>query len=115
MYNVYLISSCLDDDKTYYKIGFTKRDVNYRLLELKTSNAHNLEIVYSFNSKWGTKIESWMHNHYKKSNIRGEWFQLTDVDVLEFKTLCLKQHDIYEMLYNENPFFKKMVNKRIRS
>jgi hypothetical protein len=109
MYNLYLISSCLPDNNTYYKIGFTKRDVNKRLLELKTSNAHNLEIVETFHSRWGTKIESWMHNHYKNVKIQGEWFQLTDEDVINFKSLCNKQHDIYEMLYEENPFFKKLT------
>lgn len=91
MITVYLICAEINGEKLY-KIGYTRREVEQRIRELKTGNAAELFIVESFKSKWGTKIESQIHRRLKHKKINGEWFELTDEDVDGFINMC-KQID----------------------
>ena len=56
MYKVYLISSTIEGD-TCYKIGYTKRNPQNRIKEIKTGNASDLELVDFFESKWEPKLK----------------------------------------------------------
>ena len=98
MIKVYLISSGVDDK--IYKIGHTRRGVKNRIKEFKTGNSSNLEVVDTFESKWGTKIEASLHKRYKR--IEGEWFKLDEKDILNFNDECKKLHDIFELLSTQN-------------
>lgn len=98
-YNVYLICAEINDEKLY-KIGYTKRKVNQRVKELKTGNAANFEIIDSFYSKWGTKIEASLHKRFNDKKIKGEWFNLTNKDVLNFKSNCQLLHENFNTLSN---------------
>lgn len=100
MYKVYLISS---SDK-HYKIGYTKREVKNRLKELKTGNSQNLEVVSIFESKWGNKIETFLHKRFKTKKIDGEWFELSDDDVNNFIKLCVSHHEALEILNSQNTY-----------
>lgn len=103
MYNVYIISSNINENK-FYKIGFTKRSVSLRISELETGNASNLEIVNTFRSKWGPKIERLLHSHFRKGRIRGEWFNISDDDIDKFTEICNKYHNNFELLDKYNTY-----------
>lgn len=112
MYKVYLIAA-YHDNKTFYKIGWTKRDPEKRLKELRTANSHDLELVDFFESKWGPRIEINLHrkfNHIKKN---GEWFELSDIDRDNFKKICQDNHSMFEMMSEQNEFFQKKFSKYI--
>lgn len=104
MVNVYLISSELDG-KNLYKIGFTRREIQVRINEFKTGNASPFILVDSFQSKWGTKIEAHLHKFYRSKKISGEWFDLTEDDVLQFRERCQKFHDNLELVSTTNSYY----------
>jgi hypothetical protein len=101
------------DNKTFYKIGWTKRDPNKRLKELKTANSHDLELIHFYESKWGPRIEINLHRKFNPLKRNGEWFELSDNDVNSFKELCEYHHEVFEMMFEENEFFRKSLKKYI--
>lgn len=102
-YNVYLISANIDDIKLY-KIGFTKRNVEDRVREFKTGNCLDLQIEYVINSKWGTKIEKRLHKMFVDKKISGEWFNLSDEDVINLINTSQTLHESFNIIENENTF-----------
>lgn len=106
MYKVYLISSYHQND-VYYKIGWTKRDPAKRLKELRTGNSQKLELVKIFESKWGPRVESSLHKHFKDKRCEGEWFLLSEQDVSQFESICQKNNDIFDTLLKENSWFQQ--------
>lgn len=112
MYNVYIISSEINGKKLY-KIGYTRRNILERIKEFKTGNASNFEIVDSYRSKWGTKIEKTLHFYFKKNKINGEWFDLTQGQLSNFKKICESTHNNFELLdkYNTYVIDKGGINK----
>ncbi len=97
MYNIYLISSKIGNIVTY-KIGYTKRDPSIRVKEMKTGNASELEVVDSFRSIWGPKIEATLKRNFKQYNVSGEWFNLPEVYVESFSKNCEFIHNNFELL-----------------
>lgn len=87
-----------------YKIGVTRKDSVERLKELQTGNAAELKLIVDFTTKFGYKLESLLHSHYKDYNIKLEWFELTDEEVSLFIDVCEKYEKINEAL-KDNPFF----------
>lgn len=108
IYNIYLITTEYFG-KRVYKIGITKREVEKRLNELRTSNAKPLEVLFIYKTHWGTQIERRLHIHFDKKRMEGEWFDLDIDDIKNIPSLCEKYNDLYQTLYNENPFFGKMI------
>jgi len=106
MYKIYLISAN-HQDGFYYKIGWTKRDPNKRLKELKTGNSQELQLVNVFESKWGPRIESNLHRHFNQFRCEGEWFKLEPEQVEQFKELCERNHNIFELMAKENSWFRE--------
>ena len=86
IYNVYLICAEIGNEKLY-KIGYTKRDIEKRIKELKTGNAADFYLVNSFESKWGTKIESILHRSLRSKKVSGEWFLLDENDISSFSRI----------------------------
>lgn len=103
MINVYLISSEIDG-KRYYKIGHTRRKVEERIKEFRTGNVSDFSIIQVFQSKWGTKIESYFKRIYKVYNLSGEWFDLPEKEIVNFHKKCKLLDDNYNSL-DGNPFF----------
>lgn len=101
---VYLLCD-LDKERTY-KIGVTRGDIDKRIKKLQTGNSGEIHLVNYHKSEAPFFIEKHLHHYYNKTNIRNEWFSLTDEEAMEFKNNCLKIEDIYEAL-KDNPFFKK--------
>lgn len=102
---VYLI--CDMDRPNTYKIGVTNKDkVELRKKELQTGNASELHICNSFKTKAPFLMEKYLHRVFNSKRIHGEWFNLTDEDVMSFVEECSKYEDALESL-QDNPFFKE--------
>ena len=100
---VYLIGEM--DNKGRYKIGSTKaKDVNKRLKQLQTGNSSELFIKESYETEHPFKLEKMLHNHFKSSNLIGEWFELSENDTEAFKRVCEEKEKIISSLKN-NPFY----------
>lgn len=106
MFNIYLISSEINGHKLH-KIGYTRRTIEKRIKEFKTGNASEFEIVDSFHSKWGTKIESQLHRIYKSKKMSGEWFNLDENDIVLFKEHCQKIHQNLELISSSNSYYQE--------
>jgi len=101
--NIYLISSETNGQKLY-KIGITKRAIEVRMKELKTGNAAELAIVDSFQSKWATKIEACLHRQFKRKKISGEWFELSEQDLSDFRGKCMLLHENFDLMERSNTY-----------
>ena len=100
---VYLIGEM--DNKGRYKIGSTKaKDVNKRLKQLQTGNSSELFIKESYETEHPFKLEKMLHNHFKSSNLIGEWFELSESDTEAFRKVCEEKEKIISSLKN-NPFY----------
>lgn len=100
---VYLIGEM--DNKGRYKIGSTKaKNVNKRLKQLQTGNSSELFIKESYETEHPFKLEKMLHNHFKSSNLIGEWFELSESDTEAFKRVCEEKEKIISSLKN-NPFY----------
>jgi hypothetical protein len=101
--NIYLISSETNGQKLY-KIGITRRAIEVRMKELKTGNAAELAIVDSFQSKWATKIEASLHRQFKRKKISGEWFELSEQDLSDFRGKCMLLHENFDLMERSNTY-----------
>lgn len=83
MSNVYFIS-----DGTYVKIG-KSNNVTTRLSILNTGNASTLTLlgyILQESDEAAFKLEKELHKIYEKSKVKGEWFNLSEVDTLNLQT-----------------------------
>lgn len=101
--NIYLISYFLDNEEKAYKIGYTKREVETRIKELKTANPNDIliEKVYK-TDRYTSNIEKMLHKEFKDKKIDGEWFLLNEEDVSKFESLCDKFYQTFDMLQTQN-------------
>ena len=102
---VYLIGEIGDNGR--YKIGSTRaKKIETRLKQLQTGNSSELYVKESFETEYPFKLEKMLHNHFKSSNLIGEWFELSEADTKAFKGVCEDKTKIIESLKN-NPFYFK--------
>ena len=83
MSNVYFIS-----DGTYVKIGKSNNVIN-RLSILNTGNADTLTLlgyILQESEEAAFKLEKELHKVYEKSKVKGEWFNLSEIDTLNLQT-----------------------------
>ena len=102
MAKIYLIKS-YNEDQPLYKIGFTKGNSMERLKQHSTGNPFDLELVFTFDTKFNMKVERILHRKYKSKHIRGEWFNLDTGEVDSFLDVCQEIENNLEFLRN-NPF-----------
>lgn len=71
----------------FHKIGIAN-DVEARLAQLSTGNPYQLtvEAIYAFDN--AEVVERSIHQKYKKSRQRGEWFSLEINDLRDIDTIC---------------------------
>ena len=100
---VYLIGEI--DTIGRYKIGSTRaKNVNKRLKQLQTGNSSELFIKSSYETEHPFKLEKMLHNHFKSSNLIGEWFELSESDTEAFRSICEEKEKTIEAL-KDNPFY----------
>jgi hypothetical protein len=94
---VYLLK-IVNDDKTLYKIGFTRNNVYNRIKDLQTGCPYEIQLVDSFSSDYSMIIERTLHNVFYSKKTYGEWFELGIKEEVEFKELCKKYENIQIIL-----------------
>ena len=100
---VYLIGEI--DNPGKYKIGSTRaKKIETRLKQLQTGNSSELYIKESFETEHPFKLEKMLHNHFKSSNLIGEWFELSKDDTEAFGGICEEKMKVIESL-KDNPFY----------
>lgn len=57
-------------------------------------------------------MEKFWHKLFRNQKTQGEWFELTDHDVLSFQEKCTEMDKKYIFLENNNIFFKKRLQKK---
>lgn len=97
-----------------YKIGITGRDPKKRVKELQTGTPNDLNILYTFETKYGNLLEVTLHRHYNIDNIRGEWFTLSNEEINNFLNECYKIENNFKTLHDESPYFQSILNKTKR-
>lgn len=91
MPKIYLINQYGTDK---YKIGTTRKDTNKRKKQLQTGNADELVVTREFNTEHPFNLEKLLHLKYSNKSFIGEWFELTDNDVLTFIDNCNKLNNV---------------------
>lgn len=100
---VYLIGEINKENK--YKIGSTNcNDINKRLKQLQTGNSNPLYVREYYETSKPFKLEKMLHNKFKDRKIIGEWFEMNDNLINEFKSECERFQGIIDSL-KENPYF----------
>ena len=110
---VYLIGEKGNDGR--YKIGSTRaKKIETRLKQLQTGNSSELYIKESFETDHPFKLEKMLHNHFKSSNLIGEWFELSKDDTEAFRGICEEKMKVIESL-KDNPFYFNARSKEFDS
>ena len=104
---VYLIVEANEDGRERFKIGITKNHPSQRLNKLKTGNSNELELLKFYESENYKRIEKWFHMKYasKKTIAKNEFFDLSDVEVINFINDCVEIDSTISILKKENPYF----------
>lgn len=98
---IYLIQN---KETLKYKIGVSKNPKK-RLKQLQTGSGEDLIIKEIYKSDIARKIESTFHNRYSHVRKRGEWFDLSISEEVEFIEKCMKiERDIILLIENDNIF-----------
>ena len=104
MDKIYLIHQW---DTDYYKIGYTRGSVTKRLKTLQTGTPNELTVVSFYESDYAKLIESTFHRLHKTRKINGEWFDLPNEFIKNFKDECLKIEENFKHLEEHNIYFQK--------
>jgi len=77
---VYLVH-CEGTD--YFKIGVSKRTPRRRLDSMRTGCPLEINMVHTSYCDHYSLVESILHDLYASRHVRGEWFDMTGVDIQE--------------------------------
>lgn len=80
----------LINEENRYKIGYTDRTTQKRIKELQTGSPSEMRVIQEYESDNAKQIETILHRLHKSKRISGEWFALTNEEVLDFKNSCSK-------------------------
>jgi len=105
----------IEKDKIPCKIGVTTGSIEKRIKKLQTGNASNLHLVAYHKTDTPFKIERMLHSHYSQKRACGEWFNLTDEDILKFNKVCDKKEEIIELLKSNTYEIDKLNKKRVKN
>ena len=100
---VYLVK-IVNEDKTLYKIGFTRGSVYKRIKELQTGCPYEILMVETFDTEYGTIIERTLHNAFSHRKTYGEWFELSSDEEFKFKEICEKYENIQNLLNKKQDY-----------
>ena len=100
---VYLLG---DSSKDYtYKIGVTRGDISRRIAKLQTGSSGEIFLVRKHETPHPFFVEGALHRRFADKRVSGEWYQLSDEDVLGFNEACEDIEKMAESLA-DNPFFR---------
>lgn len=101
---VYLVEMNTGSEKQY-KIGRTKKKVKDRIKELEVANPYPIKEVFEYNSPFAVKLETTLHRYYGRTNTRGEWFYLNEMQIESFIEVCKNiENNLKVLNENYNPY-----------
>lgn len=103
---IYLINELGSDN---YKIGLTKGTIDKRKSQLQTGNSQELLVVRKYKTNHPSKLEKLLHVFYANKRTIGEWFELSDDDVMQFTEKCDKASETIDLLMETNYFFQNNI------
>ena len=95
---VYLIKN----SDSCYKIGYSKNPC-FRLKQLFTANSSRLVLYKTYHTVNDSMIESYLHAYFKYQNVQGEWYHLTDEDLLRIDEIVEVRNKMHEALQKNLP------------
>tara|TARA_R110000850_G_C9656515_1_gene435048 strand:- start:73 stop:543 length:471 start_codon:yes stop_codon:yes gene_type:complete len=87
-----------DLDNNEIKIGVTQKESPRNRLSQYTSHKMNIELLFIDNIEDCFELENEIHILFENRRVKGDWFDLTKVDVLKI-IYIINQHK-YKKLYN---------------
>lgn len=105
---VYLLADNLKEG--IYKIGVTRGTIENRIKKLQTGNAGELYMCKYYQTNIPFFVEKHLHLQFFSKNVKNEWFELSDEEVLDFYNRCAKIEEMY-MALEDNYFFNKNNKK----
>lgn len=101
MKSVYLMKMLSESN---YKIGVSKNPKT-RLKNIQTGNSSDVIIISCYESEYAHKIEKTLQRRYNSLNTRGEWFQLSIENEVNFINECVEiEKNIKFLIENGNGF-----------
>jgi nicotinic acid phosphoribosyltransferase len=104
---IYLINQ---SNSNLYKIGITGRNSKARKNELQVANGYDLNVILEFETKHNRTFETAMHRRYHNYHTRGEWFELSDEQVLSFIENCKIVEKNLDYLAEHNTYLQQNIN-----
>lgn len=102
---VYLIKNELTN---HYKIGVAV-DIQSRLKNLQSGSSSKLSVVKAVKSTQAYALERELHIKFKHRRLEGEWFNLSETDLLEFDSFIQRMDTI-----NSSNFSNVVLKKKIK-
>ena len=87
-----------------YKIGMTTNFAN-RLNTIKVANPNEVNVVYKVESGDPKSMESYLHKMFQDEKIKGEWFSLSNEDIVRIKELDAGFFFILNSNINDDTYF----------
>jgi len=114
LYYIYVFGNL---SKSIYKIGFCNKNKGSlrRMSEVQTGCPYKLELIHEFETKYGSKLEGAIHRRFELSkqceldgeNLNGEWFNLSKEDLDNFKEICKKTENNFDVIVENSTFADK--------
>lgn len=105
---VYLLGDW--EKEGFYKIGVTKDNLERRIKKLQTGNSGEIYVINYFETEHPFFLEKQLHFKYQGKRAIGEWFELTNEEVLNFEKSCGEIEEMVETM-KDNPFFPKKLHE----
>jgi len=73
-------------DNGLFKIGMTK-ELNKRIKQLGIQLPYELQLVHAIGTDERCHVEEYFHLRFAQKRVRGEWFALTDSDIVDIQRI----------------------------
>jgi len=69
----------------FYKIGITN-NIKRRIKEIEALNPFKIELILYKKLLYSKTVEAFLHAEFRDKNIKGEWFNLSELDLMFIKS-----------------------------
>lgn len=105
---VYLLGDW--EKEGFFKIGVTRGRIENRIKELQTGNSGEIYMCSYFQTSHPFLMEKELHTRFRPKKILGEWFELSNEEATNFRSVCEELEEMNKSLM-DNPFFRKNLNR----
>ena len=101
---VYLLCDTGQDNT--FKIGVTRKTIEKRIKQLQTGNGSEIILSAYYETEYPYYFERMLHQKFNSDKKMGEWFDVKENIIQDFKEECKRLEDLIEVM-KDNPFFVK--------